>query len=172
MSSVVSDVYEGTAALGRFQATVSLYIGICIAVILIICASYNYSQKNDFVKIIAEIKEDVKCIPRKLDKTTFYQCTLNVQYFVNGILYKGIIHTDSDKSFVGEKNIEIIYNPNNPNEIKYEPISPQGAAVFSLISASIIVCITGIVYYVVHKFKIAAAASGAGTIANIASDVF
>lgn len=171
-SQVLSDVYEGTAAFGRFQATVALYIGLAFAVVLFICASYNFSQKNDFLPVLADIKENIQCVPKSIGKSTIYNCILNVEYIVSGVKYQGIVNTESDKNFVGQKNIEIIYNPSNPNEIKYEPISPQGAGVFSLISGSVLICVVAIYYYIVQKFKIAAAASGVGTIANIASDVF
>lgn len=172
MSSVVSDVYEGSAALGRLQSTIGLYIGITVAVILVICASYNFTQKESFLPVVAVIKQNSQCLPVTVDKTVMYDCVLNVEYVVANTKYNGVVTLRSDKRFLEKQNLEILYNPKNPNEIKYETLSPQSAAVFSLISASVTVCIVGFIYYITHTYKIAAAASGVGTIGSIAKEIF
>ena len=172
MSSVVSDVYDSSAALGRFESTVGLFIGIAVAVVLFISASYFYMQKETFSKVSADIIHVSNCTPHVVGKSTTYNCNINVQYVVNGIKYSGNVTTSSSKNWTGATTIDVYYNPTNPHEVKYQEMTSQQTATFSVISGCCAIVITGCIYYITHTFKFAAASTGIGSIINVGEKVF
>ena len=118
--------YTGVAELGKFQAMLSLVIGIIIAVCLIIVAIFIFRQNQDHLIDVSAKIIDTECTPYtktikkgKITETnTSYKCVLTVNYIANNKEYNRTLITNSTTEYIKGDTIDITYDKTNPNQIQ------------------------------------------------------
>jgi hypothetical protein len=165
---------DSFSEIGKIQGSIGLIIAVIITVILLIAATYLLLKPESFQKVLATVTS-VNC-PSTLKATTSgksniitYDCVLNVQYVINQISYKSSLIINSQTDYSNTKTIEILYNPQNPTEIKHESISSKSLASISSVIGIVIMFFAGLQYYLTHKYQSYAALTGVGTSASILS---
>jgi hypothetical protein len=167
---------DSLSEIGKVQGSIGLIIAVIITVILFISATYLLFKQETFQKVLATITS-VNCtlLPKttsngKTSPTT-YDCNLTVQYIVNQNTFTSPLNINSQNDLTHTKTIEILYNPQNPNEIKYESVSSKTLASISSVVGIIIMFFAGLQYYLTHKYKAYAAATGVGVGASVVSSL-
>jgi hypothetical protein len=165
---------DSFSEIGKIQGSVGLIIAVIITVILFIAATYLLLKPEPFQKTLATITS-VNC-PSTSKTTTSgksniitYDCNLTVRYVINQNSYTSPLTISSQTDFTNTKTIEILYNPQNPSEIKYESISSKSLASISSVVGIVIIFFAGLQYYLTHKYQSYAALTGVGTSASILS---
>ena len=167
---------DSFSEIGKIQGSVGLVIAVIITVILFIAATYLLLKPEPFQKTLATITS-VNCPSTSKTTTsgksniTTYDCKLNVQYVINQVNYTSPLTINSQTDFTNTKTIEILYNPQNPSEIKYESISSKSLASISSVVGVVIIFFAGLQYYLTHKYASYAALTGVGTSASILSSI-
>ena len=157
-------VIDGAAAFGRFMALVSLIIGGVISLVLFCIGLYLLLSKGKYTEVIegTVTKSECKSYTNTTGKNTTQgvTCALEVQYVIGNNKYT-LPLTTSNTYQVNQK-IQLVYNPADPRDAKEKVLSRAiwgwiliGIAVFIILAASLH-------YYLVNRFKVAAAAAGIG----------
>lgn len=163
---LAEDVYDGSAAFGKFMALVSLITGILIGIGLIIGGIFLLLKKETYNTSTTAVVKSVSCsntpsTDSKNNTTYSYSCHLTVEYTTNKNEKMTSDITTTKTYSVGE-NITIYYNDANPKVIASK-LTAWKLIGSILIGVGVLIIGGGILhYYVVNRFKFAAAANGVG----------
>lgn len=161
-SGLASEVYNQTASFGMFMANISAAIGTIIGIGLIAGGMYFLLKKEKYSGVVQANIIDAQCNPIASNQ---YQCKIKLEYSVNGQKYtKEIIR--NDKLYTRATPIEMRYDPSNPEDIVSEP-SSRMIGMIMLVVAMFILIGVWINWWIKRRFKIAAAAGGAGDVYKI-----
>ena len=154
-------LYDGAAGVGVVMATVSLFIGILIAIIMIGVGIYLLLRKKTSTNISGIVKT-VKCknVTEEINNksTTIVNCDMMIEYTVDGKKYTSPLATNNGTHSVGD-SISIHYKNDNPNII-YTSINTDYIAYGLIVIAIVIVLFVSVNYYMVSHNKFYAATSG------------
>ena len=154
-------LYDGAAGVGILMATITLFIGILISIILIGAGIYLLLKKKTSTNIKGIIKT-AKCknVTEEINNksTTIVNCDMTVEYTVDGKIYTAPLVTNNRTRNVGD-SISIKYKNDNPNIISNN-INSSNFAYGLIVIAIVIVLFVSVNYYKVNHNKFYAAASG------------
>lgn len=159
---LANNIYDGAAEYGRFMAIIGLIIGCLIATIMIVGGVVLLFKKNKYTQIISGDITKSQC--NNINNSI--SCSLSAQYIVGDESNQKytIDNTMNGKTYynVGDK-INIYYDPNNPGlSSTNKPISFVLIGSILIIIALLIICGVSLNYYIVNRYKFAAAATGVG----------
>ena len=170
MSKVLEDIYSGSAEIGNIQATITLVIGIIIA----LCSS----SIGSYIAVIQENPEPVKAIVERdsicTQQNDQIHCVTDIKYTVNNKEYKQPVGTQN-KQFKTNDTIDIQYKPSNPTDISYKTdnvLSPKLYGTLIICAGAIILSIVILYFYLIRKYKPLAALQGAKTTIDVAKGIF
>jgi len=152
------EIYDGAASFGRFMSIVSLVVGSIIAIILLIIGFYLLFTKTKYTAETDGKVIGVRCGTNNSGKG--YSCTGVVEYTVNNIVYKMPLNTGT--LYEGQA-FKIVYVPSEPAKAQIKGISRQAIGGILIAIAFVVFGLAFLHYYIVNRFKFAAAASGVGT---------
>lgn len=163
-SDTLSDMYTGSADLGRFITTISLIIFSIVGIVLIIYGFNQLRNKNPHTeKVTANITSVQNCFPT--DKK-FSDCRLLISFTANGKNYSGSLTIDSsDYKYEVGNSIDIYYNKDDPSDFSIISRDDQSSKGKILIIIGVVVILGSFfVWWLARTFKMFAAAEGAGVI--------
>lgn len=157
-----SQLYEDSGKFGVLTSTIALYIGIGIAIIMLVVGVYLLFSKGTYAQFVTGRVLDSTCT-QVTDPNTNKQtqtCKTKVQYIVNGTEYINIIDTASKYDI--NSSIEVAYNKSNPNDSVQKSNWRRMVGGILLVIAVFIVIGAYIQYYIATKSKFGASAIGTG----------
>lgn len=164
MRGIGGEIYEGAAQFGRFSAWVTLVFGNIVGAVLLGVGFFLLFSKATYSKEVVATIKDAKC-ERLKDETNARvnnDCILQLQYTVNKQVYTAQIQTTSGKYYSNGGTLNIKYNPENPTDVTTAP--KRKTIGWILVGVGILFVISSwVTWWIVRKFKFAAAADGVGT---------
>ena len=181
---VGSTMYDGTAQLGRFQATVSLGAGVVFAVCLASVVSSLIASivQQPALEKTSGIIKDAKCSTRTVIVRDKYnnssqkyitECMSQIEYIVDNKKYKQDLLL-TGRTYNVNETVTIYYEKNHPENI-YESNVNFVIAIAIVVTVSIAVLVlVGVYlnYYATTNYKILAAAQGTSTVGRTIGSIF
>jgi hypothetical protein len=159
--NVGEQIYGGAAELGQFRASVGLWIGSIIGLMLVAFGIYELVSKKHNLKVSATVLDVVnnKCQMIQVGNNTNIRCYLMIKYEYNGITYTPPkpIQTDDNYHVINDV-IDIYINPNDPADIAL--ISDTFIGSVSLIMGAVIIGVSVLSWWLTRRYKFFAAAQG------------
>jgi len=162
---ITSDLYEGSANLGRVSSYYTAIVCIILGLIFVVVGIWMLFKKAKYTDQVSANITNVNCNPQQM---TFANCILHVSYDVDGKKYDRSIDTD-DNSYTKGTDVTVYYDPNSPDDISLTKETSSedrvGAWVFMLLG----LLIAGIGWadvYLTRKSKAVAAVEGVGTVGS------
>jgi hypothetical protein len=173
MSNFASDLYEDTSNLGKSYATIQVFIGIIIFIILCLCGLYNNFKTDTHGNVKATIGQ-VSCNKKVYSENTqsIYSCDLRVSYIVNDKVYINNLTLENSQQYVLNQDIDISYDLNNPNIITEKQANNSTTGSISMVIGSLIMLSCGVNYYLANNSKIYSATTGVATTADLIKKIF
>jgi len=157
------NIYEASATFGQIVSYFQLFGGLTIGVILIVLGSIFVKSKPLQGKGTAVVTNST-C--DKSDTDLNKNCTATVQFTAHdGKQYSAVING----IYTVGQEISINYDPNHPSTAN-KSLSLKNIGIVLLIVGSLILLAASIWFYIVQKYKFAAAATGVATAANIITE--
>ena len=153
-----NQIYDGAASFGRFMSIVSLVIGSIISITLLIIGFYLIFTKT---KYTGETDGKVVGVNCGNQSGKGYACIAVVEYKVNGTVYKMSLNTS--QTLYDGQIFRIVYIPADPAKSQIKGISRKMVGGILIAIALVVFGLAFLHYYIVNRFKFAAAASGVGT---------
>jgi hypothetical protein len=158
------NVYDGAASFGRFMSWVSLIVGHFIGILLIIIGIYLLMAKTDYTQTTSALIKEATCTePPVSSENKQYNCTLKLEYIVDGKQYEKMFNS-TDKKYSPNTSITIFYNPKDPNDIILNGNAMKLGGVICILFGLFIIGGVWLHWYIVQHYKVAAAATAAYTV--------
>lgn len=160
-------LYNGAASFGRFNAIIGIIIASFIGGIFIIIGLFLLIKKNRYTnKVEATVKTATCNKITNAEQQPIISCALTLEYHVNGKLINGTLYTNDREYKIGDK-FPVYYNDQNPQDVLLKPSSNKMLGGILLGVGLVLILFTVLHYYIVSRFKFAAAASGVGNAYNM-----
>lgn len=174
MSNLGSQLYSGAADFGKFRAKIGLFIGCVISIIAIIFGIYMVLRH---VKLTAQTSGHIIKITERCKKANDgnYMCDPEtIEYTVDGKNYQITRSIISKTEFrkLQSHIVQIYYDPTNPSHADTRSDNMKTVGVLAIGFGLIVIALAYLSYWIVNKYKFAAAASGVGGAADIMRDIF
>jgi len=184
MSDLASTVYDETSSLGKTYATIQIFIGIFICIILCLCGLYNeflpVTTAITNAKILKITNNNGLC-DRNIAASTnaenvksesiTYNCNLQVTYTVNNQTYTNNISLQNSTPYTVGQTIQLSYNLNDPNIITSPQPDNKTMGSISIIIGILILSSCAVNYYLATQSKLYAATEGVGTSISLLKNV-
>jgi hypothetical protein len=161
-TGIGAEIYEGASSFGVFMAKISLIVAIIIFVVVLIVIMFT--KEVNWVKTSGTVT-NVNC---QTQKDSGFKCILEVSYKVGDKDVSAILDTYSPFGFNKGDSVDFYYDPENLQNLSSD--KPLGKWKNFGIVAAIGAVIIGLLYfwyYVVSKYKFAAAGSGVASVWNM-----
>lgn len=157
----MDNIAKGAQSFGRTYTMVGTVIATIISIILLIVAFYKLTNKErETGETLAKIKVatcNSHVVGNGNNMKMNFLCNLGIAYTVTGIEYKGNLTSDSDRTYQIDENIEVQYDPLDPNIVRLKTLSNKTIGYILLVIAIIILIISwGWFYFVRHNDFVAA----------------
>lgn len=168
-----SQIYEGTAELGKVQSSIGLIFGCLISLIFIGVAIYLFTvDQNSLVNGVATVLA-AECNQSYDDKNRVTQiCNLTIKYDVKGQSYTGNISTESSKVYNVGNIIDITYDSNNPTDVSIQKMRSKTIGIIMSVIGVIIGGAAFMNYYFTSRYKSYAALQGTTSALSVLSSPF
>lgn len=118
----------GTSIVNNTYSTIG-NIGITIiAIIFLLIIVYKFFTPQKLPSVSAKIISCI-CRTRNFDHNNnsilMHRCKMTLIYSIDNKQYKTDIEVDSSINYAGKKDIEIVYNPKNPHDIKMKMLQTR-----------------------------------------------
>ena len=158
------DAYDTTASFGLFMAFIQAIGATLISLIVLLVGIYLVNMKDAYQGKTKATVTNSKC--STVDGGT--KCTIDYEYTVSNKKYK-YTGVEVQGKYVNGNTIKVSYDTNNPDNHSVLPINWKIIGWVCIIIGIIIIIGAWVWYYIASKYKIAAAATGVGTIVNVAT---
>lgn len=153
--SVSNDVYSGLSTYGRFSSIMGLVVVGLIGLVLILIGAIILRHKSRHTKSVIANIQSANCTTS--NKST--SCTLNVQYTVDSKSYTATVTTNNNVYYMSDSKVEIYYNPSNPSDATFRPMS-KGLGIGLIVGGLVLILLGGLNVYFTMKSKTYAAIEG------------
>jgi hypothetical protein len=166
-SSIVDEVYTGTAKAGVAFSLIGAVTSTIFAIILISIGIYLLVRKTtNYISAEGQIVAVNGCTTTTSSSRTSF-CNLTVSYTYNNKQYTSTVQGQNNIIYVVNQNITVYFTSDNPTKIQLSGDVPNWVG-WILIIVGIVVAIVGWVwYYLSSKYKVVAAIGGARGIYDI-----
>ena len=153
--SLGESIYSGAAAFGVFTSFIGMIVALVCGVGLIIWGIFVFQKKNETSAQTQARVTDVAC-----QNDASRVCDILISYVVQEQTYQHHLQLPSIY-FVGEE-MPVFYNPANPHQVSgAAPNYKVGGG--AMMAFGLVIAALGLLqFYIVRRFKFAAAASGLG----------
>ena len=160
-NSVGSEIYSGTASFGRIMAIFSAVMATLAGLIMIPLGIYLIARKSKLTATTnATIICDDCCIPTAEDSNITYNCTLAVEYSVDGTQYNEPITTSGQQNYNNVKSATVYYDPKKPSDVSLDTDNTHTVGIIVLVVGIIIPALAWLWLYFATKYKSVAAVGG------------
>ncbi len=168
---VGSDIYTGTATVGKVEADIGAIIGTVFAILLIGGGWLVMRRGRSYREVSATVTTS-NCTPDTLAKSKG-KCTIQVSYTVSDKNYKQTVSTKGQAYSVGD-TLKIQYDPKDPSEIRLNGKGGTGPpykaiGIGMIVFGLIILVVSWAQVYLTKRYKPFAAAAGAADIVGAIS---
>lgn len=162
ISNGLNQAYEATSVVGKISTIIGTIFLNLILVIFLIIGIVLVRKKDNLTASTRGTVTDAKC--SRDGKST--HCDGTIKYEVNGTKYTKQI---GNGGIINKGDVKTIrYDPSNPNEFSTSSASPKTIG-WIMIGVSVILLILSWVWaWFVLSYKLAAAATGVGAVADMA----
>ena len=158
--NLAENMYEASVTFGRIVAYFQLFGGITIGIICLLIGIYLLRKKPLEGKGVAKVTA-ISCDSTNIQNNK--PCTATVQYVAaDGKQYSAIING----TYIIGQEIVINYDPKYPQNAS-QSLSTKNIGIGLIVVGTLITLGAILWFYLVQKYKIAAAAAGVGEAANI-----
>lgn len=165
---ITSDLYEGSANLGRVSSYYTAIICSILGLIFVVVGIWMLFKKAKYTDQVQATINNVHCPPQH-DQIAFAKCILEVSYTVDNKKYNNISIDTDDTSYKSNNKVTVYYDPNSPDDISLTKETSSdnrvGAWVFMLLG----LLVAGMGWagvYLTRKSKAVAAVEGVGTVGS------
>ena len=151
--------YNNSEDTGKTYASIGMLIGCCICTIFCMCAISNLMSSNSSVNITARVTQVTSCTLQGSN----YSCNLQVTYLVNNTPYTNSITLQNPIQYSLNDNVNISYDPSNPNKIGPPVSDNKVSGSCSMVIASLIICSCTVNYFLASSSKSNTTASSFST---------
>lgn len=169
LADLGANVYDGTAAYGKFMSWVSLTFGLLIGFIFLGIGVYlAFIRTQKYTKSLNARVIESFCTRNSQSQTmNNINCDLTVEYEVDSKKYTRKLYvTDVSQDIAKGTTFKIRYDPSNPIDITYGITARMVGLIFLPIGFLFVVGST-ISWYAAQRFEVAAAAMGASSIVGM-----
>lgn len=161
MDNLGAELYQGSASLGKAEATITLVVCIVISAIFFFFGHKLYDVKQPNMDTTYGTVTKSQCTPMMFGKQKQYQCTISVNYVVNGTKYSVNTSSISDAPYVVGQAIEMSYEIKNPSVALVKQLSIKTVS-YVLFGIGMLILLGGVYrYYLASHSTIYAAETGA-----------
>lgn len=170
MSSLGNDLYAGAAAYGRFQATLGLFLGTIVGVLMVIVGITFVTRAVSLTGKVQGVVSDAQCnqTGTKTDDgknvRNVYDCQFNIKYKVNNIEHIKHFITHGDAQRFNSELVDVYYNPDHPDDAQLSSDDSHGLGYILIVGGVIFVLACWLWYYIATRYKFAAAAGAVRSI--------
>lgn len=173
-SSLVREMTDSAAKVGRVMTTVYMIGGILVGLVLLAVSIWLFKKPIDHagqaVAKVVSVKKCERVSSKSPDNQVTYttHCNLELEYTVNGKVYKSAHSTSGSKYYTVGNTIPVRYNKDAPEDFVEGKVSAKRVAASVCLGVGLLV-IGGSVFswYMARKYKFVAAAQGMGTAYDI-----
>jgi hypothetical protein len=161
-----TEIYSGAAEFGRFRALLGVIFGTVIGIIMIGIGIYLAARRTKrTLSVFGNIKDGVpQCtVSSYSDKngtTITYNCVFTVDYKIDDKPYSHTFTTNSSTNYVGIKDIRLYYESGKEGDVSLSEDNTHIAGWIVLGIGVFLIIGSWISWYIINRFKFAAAASG------------
>lgn len=150
MSNISTEdkIYTGLSYYGIVRGVISAIIATLLAFVFIYLGFYIRDDVHS-ASVLAKIMNINPC--NNVGNNN-YTCDLQLSYTINGNLYMNVINETSHINYQQNQNVELYYNPNNPNDISLQGRNAFMGNLIIIISIAIVV-ISWLMVYLSYRFK-------------------
>lgn len=175
------DLYDGSAAFGRFMSWIGLIIGSIVGIGLIVLGVYLVVTKERHSKSVSATITTADCNTASESSCTkngsdevcetrpVTNCNLTVRYLVDQEQYtsKMAVRDYTTTHLQPGETYKLWYNENEPKDVSRDESTRKVVGWILLGFGSVILFIAIVSFYVTQRFKFAAAATGVGSIVSV-----
>lgn len=163
-----SEIYTGTASLGKIMAIISAVMATIAGLIMIPFGIYMIARKSKLTKTaLATVSGAPVCSESAEKSVITHTCAFSVTYKVGTKTYTSPLSTSGPISYESGNTINIYYDPTNPSDISENSDNSHVFGIILLVLGIVIPLFAWLWVYITSKSKLAAAAGGASEIMNI-----
>ena len=166
-TSVGEEIYSGTASAGKIFAIIGAIGTTLLALFLIIVGIYIINHRSHLKSVKGKVAEDSTCVTTQTGQNTQTTCNTKIIYTIDGKQYNETLDTGFTK-YNKNDPITVYYSPKTPNKPEVNPLSKSVGWVLIVISLLMMIG-SWFWLYLTEKYKVVAAAGGAGGLLNIAT---
>lgn len=164
-TSVGEEIYSGTANAGKIFAIIGAIGTTILGLFLIIVGIHIINHRSHLKSVKGTVAENSNCIVAQMGQNTQKTCDTTINYAVDGKKYKKILDTGFTR-YNKDDPITVYYSPKTPDKPEANPL-PKFVG-WALIVISLLMVIGSWFWlYLTEKYKVVAAAGGAGGLLNI-----
>ena len=165
------DIYEGTASFGVFYALISAVIGTLVGVVMLGIGIWMVSRKKRTESItkgkITQIDRSSTGQCEKIGGSNNYSCEIQVSFDYSGKSYEKFAQYTGNIMYKIGQVIDVYVIDGNPDNIDLQKSEPKWIG-WVLIGLGVFFAVAGwFWYWASRRWKIVAAAEGAGGIVGI-----
>lgn len=170
---VGSDIYSGSASLGRVTTIIRAVVGTVVSIMLIIVGVVLIRAKGKLTDSTNSgiVTNSPSCTPQVNDNMTEYQCNgVNLSYNVSGKAYTITFNATTSTNYSTKPTgITVYYDPSNPENGSINSDTNHVAGWVALVMGVIILIGVWIAVILASKYKFFAASEGVATGAGLVS---
>lgn len=159
---IAQDAYDATASFGLFMAFIQAIGVTLISLLAIGIGIYLVSMKSAYQGTTMATITNSKC-------TTINQgtkCVIDYEYTVNNKKYSRT-GSEVQGAYVTGNKVKVSYDTSNPDNHSVLPINWKFIGWICIIIGFIMVIVAWLWFYIANTYKVAAAATGVGTIVDM-----
>lgn len=172
--SIGNTLYDDSASLGRFMATIYLVIGVIISAVLIILGvKYFFTNTDDqYIDIKATIVKPTCIMSSYYDNNSkstkfVYNCTIPLAYSYDGKNYNTTVNSSSSTNYIDNQEITITIKKDNPLEAHLSFTYTRTLAMIAMGIGAVLITGCYFNYYATINYKMYASATGAKTVYDV-----
>lgn len=172
-SGFLSTLYDGSASLGQFRASLGLVVAVILAIIVLLAGTYVlfYNDDNKYLTVEGRVLKsdcnpyttyDAESRPRES-----YKCNLIISYQVDGETHSYSTFSRSGEGYVTNEPVSLWVDRDDHSQVMMAGTKNSTIAWIAIGGAAVVLAIAYLNYYLTHRYKIYASGQGAKTIVDI-----
>jgi preprotein translocase subunit SecG len=168
-NSFTSLVFDGTAGYGKLMAVITfIFVLLLFLVAIYLVNRFLYKKEDVYDKNFTKgtVKDSTCTKYTNSDNNMKWDCSMNLLYNINNNDYVKNYHISSSTYYTPDTKIDLRYNKYDNKDITTDTYSNTFKGNIIIFIVSIILLASIIQLYSVFKWKVVAAATGAGSLAG------
>lgn len=169
----LSGTYKGAVGLGQFRASLTMIVGVILAIIMILCGAYMIflNDDEDYLNVSGRVMSS-ECLQSKSHDShgnpeISYKCNVTIGYEIDGKKYSKVLLMKSKEGYLQGELINLWVRKDNHSYAQESgwPKNLIGSGAVCL--ALVILGLAYLQYYLTYRYEVYAAVQGVGTVKNL-----